>query len=75
MFSKRIGGYEWPVGQVFCEAAKRALRKCSKLGAAYLEVDDGPHPELAQLKAVDGEYFTYIEINEHQHVIIDLNRF
>jgi hypothetical protein len=70
-----VGGYEFPCGETFCQASHKILTACHRKGAAVWSVDDGPHPEVDELRKAAGEYFYFTQLGPHKYMIVDMDEF
>lgn len=67
-----IHGFEFEPNHVkgLCKEAKRILKKVQKKGAVYSEMDDSIHPEVLQLKALEGYgYFRVFHVAPYLAVV------
>lgn len=68
---KSVAGFEFDEDQEFCEAAVVLLNRLALKGVVYWQIDDGPHPEVDQLRTAannDG-YFEYVRLGSHRHLL------
>ncbi len=69
---REVAGYEFPADLEFCREAVYILEHLSRRGCVYFQVDDGHHPELAQLKeAAEQQYFIFVKLNDHEYLIAE----
>lgn len=69
---QEVAGYEFPLELDFCREAEWILENVQRRGCAYFQIDDGPHPEVQQLKLAAQEgYFIFLQIDDHRFVVFE----
>lgn len=71
-----VAGYEFSEDLKFCREAVWILEHVARNGAAVFTVDDGFHPEVAQLIAASRDgYFYFADIGRGSYAVIDREKF
>ena len=71
-----VAGYEFPKTLEFCREAVWILEHLQRRHCVYFQVDDGPHPELEQLRAAAEEgYFGFVKLDDHRYLVVETDAF